>query len=443
MENFTNILSALQAILPTQLLAPSWSALATKLGTTRSLFYRIMEGNTGEAAIQNLLSLLDERLNVSVDSLLRMEAAIQNTSDFTKFIKPEMNLERKEWQYQVILAFVSHNYTHFSPDFRNNTLQNILTFERTYPRAFFNMLAYFYITSCNIKFYKKNKTHKERCAAVIEPLGERFVSIFPSNGLGIAMAYTYSISDILNAESQTLWSLVETISSMLQAFASPLATTQNDCNYKLLPGISNRSYWKGSDSDNILLLWLRPGREPATGHYELFNIDPNTGSPKGIASLFLVGEDILSIFIKSTSNSQMGQYCLDDEMLYFAWVDHSDDPMKTGNKWTHLSPANSQSLRELDRSLTDDALIREMSLSEGFDIDFAMQPTDVIISRRELTIVLKDGSRHSIDIDSAPFLRTLTPNETVMVLRQLSDNRVFVIWPQIRQSFPLDHFTLD
>lgn len=441
MENFDNVLAALQAVLRTQLLAPSWNALALKLGIARSIFYRIDKGTANQSAVQNLLNLLNEHLYIDSTSLLQMEAAITNVSDFTRIIKPEMNLDHPEWQFQVILAFILHYYSHFSPDFRNGILQNILHLERTDPRAFFNMLAYFYITSCDIKFYKKNLTHKERCAAVIEPLGKKLIDIFPSNGFAAGIALNYSLSDILNAESKTLWSLVGTISSMLQAFASPLNTSEQDCNYRLLPGLSNRSYWKGKDPDQILLLWLRPGREPATGHYELFAIDPHSKKPQGIASLFLLNEEFAAVFIKSSKNSQMALYSFEDETLFFSWEDPNDDPMQTGNKLTLLSLTDSQSLRELDRSITEDSLIREMARSEGFDYDFAMQPEDVIISRNKLILTLKNGKSYEIDIDFAPFLSKLTPQENIMVCRQISDDRVFVIWPQIRQSIPLDLFT--
>lgn len=440
MENFNDIVRALKAVLDTQLLAPSWNALAIKLGIARSIFYRIEDGKANQSAIQNLLSLLQEHLYISPSSLLQMEAAITNASDFSRFIKPEMNLDSRDWQFKVLLDFIRHDYSHFSPEFRNGILQDIIHLERTDPQAFFNMLAYFYIDSSGIKFYKKNLTHKERCAAVIELLGGRLIDIFPSNGFAAGIALTYSLSDILNAESQTLWSLVGTISSMLQAFASPLETAAQDCNYKLLPGLSSRSYWKGKDPSEILLLWLRPGKDPASGHYEVFSIDTLNVTPKGIASVFFLNEELVAAFIKSSKNSQMGQYSFADNLLSFFWQEPKDDPMLTGNKLSLLSLAESQSLREIDRAVSDDALIREMALSEGYDYDFAMQPTDVILSREKLLIILKNGNKYEIEIDFAPFLRKLTPQENIMVCRQLSDGRVFVMWPFIRQSIPLDLF---
>lgn len=184
MGNFNDTVRALQSVLRTQLLAPSWNALAIKLGSARSIFYRIDKGVANEAAIQNLLSLLHEHLYVDSSSLLQMEATIVNAAEFTKIIKPEMNLEHPKWQFQAILAFISHDYSHFSHDFRNGILTNILRLERTDPQAFFNMLAYFYIFSSDIKFYKKNKTHhKERCADVIEPLGRKLIDIFSKQRL--------------------------------------------------------------------------------------------------------------------------------------------------------------------------------------------------------------------------------------------------------------------
>ncbi len=440
MENFTNILSALQAILPTQLLAPSLKALADTLGTPRSIFYRIKNGNVGEGAMQNLLSQLNERLYVGVNSLLRMEAAINNVRDFTKLIRPECDLTDPDWPYKVILDFVSHDYSSFSPEFRNGTLNQILPWERQDPMTFFNMLAYFYVKTSDVKFYTPGKTHKERCAEVMERLGMRLVEKFPSNGLAAGIVLSYSTTDFYNMESQTLWSLVQNISTMLKTFACPLDTTDSECNFRRLSGLLVRSYWKGKDPDKVFLLWLQPGRKPATGHYELFSIDRRSEVAKGIASLFLLSEEILSIFIKETYNSQRGLYHADGSSLSFKWEREGEDPLGTGNSLTLLSPAKSQSLRELDRSITDDTLLREMARSEGYDYDFAMQPADVILSRRELTIVLKDGSSHSIDIASAPFLTTITPCETIMVVRQLDDNEIYVVWPQLRQSLPLKLF---
>ncbi len=442
MENFNNIVCALQSVLDTQLLAKSRLDLAKKLGTGRCIFYRIVQGKASESAVENLLSILQERLYVDIHTLEQMEAAINNTAKFTKLVKEGWNSNLQESPYEVILAFIAHDYSHFSSQFRDGDLQQILTLERTDPRAFFNMLAYFYITSSRIQFYKniKTKSHKERCAGVIEPLGKRLMSIYPSNGFGAGIAYAYSRSDVYNSEAQTLWSLIGRISSMFQAFASPIDTADEDCNYMLLPGLSIRSYWIGKNNDNIILVWLQPGKNPATGHYEVFCIDRQSGSPKGIASLFFINGEIISAFIKERDNSQLGTYRMDADTLSFQWEKSDDDPLHVGNTLTLLSLDASQSLRELDRALTDDALMREMARSEGLDYDFAMQPKDVVISRKKFSMTLNNGRSYSIDIDFAPFLRKLTPNEPLMICRQFSDNRIFAIWPQIHQSIPLNLF---
>lgn len=445
MENYEDILSMLSAILNTQLLAPSVNALAEKLGygvSSRSSINRIKKGSAGSGAIDTLVNRIHQRLNIDIHALMRMEATIQNAYHFEKLIKPQMNLEHNDWQFHAILPFISHDYSSFYPDFRKGDMQRMLLLELTDTRAFFNMLAYFYITSTGVKFYqKKNLTHKQRCAKIIEPLGERLISLFPSNGLAAGLVYSYSISDLFNAEAPILWSLVETIGSMLQAFASPLDSTDKESRSRLLPGLPERAYWKGKDDDKILLSWIRHGKEPASGHYELFAIEKNSKIPVSIASLFFMSDEIMSVYIKSSSRSQFGVYNFDGDSISFEWENPNDDPMQTGNKWSPLSLESSQSLRKLDRSLTDDALTREMAHGEGFDFDFAMQPADVIISRKQLSILLNDGSKYSIDIDFAPFLSKLTPAEPLMVCRQLSDDRIFALWHQIRQSIPLDLFT--
>lgn len=442
MENPDDILQTLQRVLPTQLLAPSMSALAATLGYSgRNSFYRIIKGEAGPDSISNLLQRLEVHLHADIPALLRMEAAISNAADFRRLISPEFHMDYPDWQYQALLAFIAGHYDYFSPHFKNGDLQTILRLRLSDPHAFYNMLALFYINSLPYGFYKRNKTHRERCAAILEPLGNRLKDIFPGNGLGLTSAYAYSLSEIYNAESRTLWSLVESMAIMLEAFASPVKTVEKDGRYRLLPGLSERSYWQGADSDKVLLLWLRRSRELATGHYELFSIDRVSGAPQCLASIYLLSEEIASVFTKRDSNTRMAVYTYIDAILSFQWEDPDGDPMQTGNKWSLLSTAASQSLRELDRSLTDDTLIREMARSEGFDYDFALQPADVMISRSKLTLHLKDGSRHSCSIDSAPFIRSLTPEEPLMVCRTLTDGRVFAIWPEIRQSIPLDLMT--
>lgn len=439
MEKHDDIFRTLQTVLPTQLLAPSMSALASALGYSgRNSFYRIIKGEAGPDSISNLLKRLEANLNTDFTALQRMEAAINNASEFRRLIRPEFRQDYPEWQYQAILAFIVGEYDYFSPEFQNGDLQTILRFRRSDPGAFYNMLAWFYIKELEPRFYDRRKTHSERCAAILEPLGDRLCDIFPGNGLGLTAAYAYSLSEIYNAEPQTLWSLVESMAVTLEAFSSPVGTADKDGRYRLIPGFTSRTFWQGKDIDKVLLLWLRPGREPATGHYELFSIDRPTGKTECLASIFILSEEIASVFTKHDSNTRMTVYDHSHDTLSFQWEDPEGDPMQTGNRWTRLSTATSQTLRELDRKLTDDTLIREMVMAEGFDYDFALQPADIILSRRKLTLIFKDDSSLSFPIDSAPFLKNLTPGEPMMVCRQLTDGRLFAIWPEIRQSIPLD-----
>lgn len=441
MENPETILQTLQTVLPTQLLAPSMSALASSLGYSgRNSFYRILKGEAGPDSIQNLLSRLETNLQADLAALQRMEAAITNAAKLNRLLKPEFKLDHPDWHFQALRAIIAADHSHFSPGFQKGDLQMILNFRRSDRRAFYNMLAWWYLKEEVPRFYRRNKTHRERCAAILERLGDRLRDIFPGNGLALTHAYAYSLSEIYNAEAQTMWSLVESTAATLEMFASPIGATKKDHHYPLLPGIPERSYWQGADPEKALLLWIRSGREATTGHYELFSVDRTSGAIEGLASIYILSDEIASVFTKRDVNTRMAVYTNTDDSLTFQWEDPTGDPMQTGNIWKRISTATSQSLRELDRSLTDDALIREMARSEGFDYDLALQPSDVVISREKLTLHLKDGSCHSFPIRKAPFLKDLTPNEDIMVCRELATGRIFAIWPEIRQSIPLDFF---
>ena len=63
MENQQDILKTLQTVLATELLAPSMSALASKLGYTgRNSLYRILKGEAGKASEDNLLNRIAARM---------------------------------------------------------------------------------------------------------------------------------------------------------------------------------------------------------------------------------------------------------------------------------------------------------------------------------------------------------------------------------------------
>lgn len=90
MEKHDDIFRTLQTVLPTQLLAPSMSALASALGYSgRNSFYRIIKGEAGPDSISNLLKRLEANLNTDFTALQRMEAAINNASEFRRLIRPE------------------------------------------------------------------------------------------------------------------------------------------------------------------------------------------------------------------------------------------------------------------------------------------------------------------------------------------------------------------
>ena len=146
MENHQDILKTLQTVLQTELLAPSMSALAKKLGYSgRNTLYRILKGEAGASSVDTLLSRLETHLNTDVNTLLRMDAAITNASDFNRFVSPEFKQDYPEWQFHAIHAFIVHDHSNFSPDFQNGLLRQILLFQHTEPRAFYIMMSLIHI----------------------------------------------------------------------------------------------------------------------------------------------------------------------------------------------------------------------------------------------------------------------------------------------------------
>lgn len=439
-----NLINALQTVISNNLLAKSDSDLARTLGYGgRTNINRIKRNTIGWKALEKFRSSLNDILYINDETLLRMANVACSTSELIKLIKKHSNSKDPDFPFKVLHAFISHDFSFFDRDFHDTTLNDILKLERTDPEALYQILSYLYIKTAKVNFYKGNGTHHERCAAVIEPLGQRFIEIYPENGLGAASAYAYSISKIYNSEAPTLWSLITSMASMLRFFAQPVDTLNTEPDIRRLSGIGDRAYWQGKNPDEVILTWYMPGTRATNGHYEVIKIDRSSSHMENSGTVTFLSDDILTLFSKPDSGSEFGVYSWDGTHISFSWEQENADPMRTGNSWTLLKLDNSQFLRKLDRSLSDHDIMQEVMESEGFESDEKFRISDVIISREKYILEMKNRQRYSIELSQFPFLGSITPSECVIICRYTKDGTLYVIWPAIKHSIPLDMFAIE
>lgn len=105
-----------------------------------------------------------------------------------------------------------------------------------------------------------------------------------------------------------------------------------------------------------------------------------------------------------------------------------------------LLPENSQSLRQLDASITDERLTEVIRQANGIDLVARLKVVDVTISRTTLTLHTADGSRFGIDRHARSFLATVGPDMEVMVYRDTDDGLFYAEWPTLGERVGLSEF---
>lgn len=444
MEKKTKITDELKRVLSSQLLSPTLSELAATLGYKgRATMYRIFKDEASSKAIDGLLRKLSDTLLIDEDSILTMSTTVQNTYYFSQLIgRNAIDSSADDFPFLVLNSFVSRDYSLFRPEFATTDLHEILLLKQEDPEAFYNMLAYFYLKNPAIQFYRKGLTHKERCASIIEPLGERFISLYPENTIASAMVYSYSNSDIYNSELPILWSLVQSVSAMLRYYGDPKETISGIKEIRLLPGLFGRNYWEGSDRDTVIIsLAVRYTNNETAARYDIFKYSRKTGHIRNIGFLSFLSDSLFIVRLTGTEWSQFGMYTWNNHELTFQWEKPDDNPTGLGNRWTLLDPACSQSLREIDKSLPDATLHAERIKRCGFIPVPGFEVIDVAISRSRFCLILNNGRRYSIEISQARFIKGLHPNEPVQIYEHIEDNEMYVFWPDIMHYLPLSSFT--
>ena len=437
-----NIYDALKLVLSTQLLAPSLSELAKTLGYgSRSTLYTIIDGSATANAVNKLYERLDEHLHIDEKLIYRMALVIENCRIFTRLIRKEANTDHPEWQFQMLLAFITDYYEYFSPHFRKEILNELLRFKGNEPDEFFNMLAYFYITASDIKFYKSRLTYFEQCRLIIEPLGQKLHDIFPENDAGKIMSQIYSLDTPLKYEAPILWNLVKSIGEMLQIFANPNATREKFDRMLLLPNLGDRSYMEGKNKSEVILMRATRSKQAGSGFYEVLSIRREDMAMRYICRLMFADEQFLTMIPANEINTHLGMYTLDEHGLTFDWEDNSNEPTGLGLKWKLLKLEQSQILRQINRSLDDDKITELIMESRGMKKIEGLGVKDVAISRNSVELRLENGDIYTIDRSEASFLEFITPDDIVTIVRMPSDNNIYAVWAEISHFIPLSNFT--
>ncbi|MDE6555565.1 MAG: hypothetical protein K2K55_01215 [Duncaniella sp.] len=431
----------LRSVLPTDLIAPTLSVLASQLGFKgRSTLYRIVRGEASDNSVGNVCCRLASVFGLTPDNLEDMVVTVSNTSLFSTLMKEETENFRKFSPTDIIMAFVDHDYSWFSKEFRLRQLDGIRRLEQTDPEAFFAMLAYFYFKSLHTDFYAGPKSHKDRCAAIMEPLGRRLMKKYPANGVAAFSVTAYSRS-IFNQEKPILWNLVGSLAVMLRYYATPELGKQIVREMWLLGALADRTYWTVRSTDALILLSAEKLKIAGSGYYEVFLIEKERRTVQNVGTISFLGDSVMSYRDKCRPDVIMSMYDFDDGTLTFGWSDDTEAPVLLSGRWERLPTEYSESLREIDRSISDEKLLQAVLKAEGFESIEGAKVRNVRMSRTDMEITLQNDVSYRIPYADAPFLEFVSPNDEVFLARRIVDSEVFIFWPQLMHAIPLSCFS--
>lgn len=434
-----NIKAILPSILSSGLLSESISSLAHALGyKSRATLYRIMDGSASTKAINEFCNKLEATLFLSEDTLYNIFTAIENTGKLKRLLKAEPK-DLTNAAFEVLKAFIMHDYAVFSKDFRKEGLLGLQQLEHADSEAFFLMLAFYYFKSLNVNFYNSGETHTERCAQIIEPLGEQLIELYPANGIAAAAVYTYK-SSLFDSEAPVLWNCITTLASILQMYGTPDISRIVAKDMFLVPFLSNRTYLKSDNRSDLMLMRAIQHNIPGSGFYDIFKINPDSGKVRSIGVITFLSDEIFSYRDKETGDTHLGVFELEDGYLGFIWANNMDSPSWMSKHWRIQTSETSLSLREMDKRLSDNILNEAAMLADGHKLLTNKIIVNVNMSRTGVRLSMTDGSIYKITYKAAPFLEYILPTNDVILGQRLSDGEIFVSWPQLMHCIPLRLF---
>lgn len=434
-------LEIVQKILPTGLIAESISSMAVSLGyRSRATLYRIMDGSASTNAVNEFYRKVESTLFLSEETLYNINSTIENAAMLNRLLKSETDDFKNITVFDVLKAFISHDYSIFSDKFKSEALPGLRRLEITDPNVFFTMLSYSYFKSLRMNFYESGKPYRERCAEIMEPLGEKLMELYPANGIAALTVYVYSRSEILNAEAPILWNFITTLANLLQFYATPDIGSVVAKDMHLVPSFSDRSYWSGNNRSRLMLMRAVKHNIPGSGYYDVFTVAADNGKVESVGVITFLSDEVVSYRDKRTGISQLGMVEIDEGNLFFSWENGKESPWGADDHWTRRRLEHSQSLRMLDGGLSDGRLNEAALLSDGFRSLRDCSVSDVVLSRSGVRLSLTDGRVYEISYSVAPFLEYIRPTNDVIVAEQISNGEVFVSWPQMMHCIPLRLF---
>lgn len=433
-------LTKVRVIIESPMLADTVIGLARKLGyRSRSTLYRVLNGKAGDSALNDLYDRIRKAYGFDLQSLNYIYELIIREREFRRLINdafPELKSGRAR---EIVDAFVLHRFAPFKAVRRQ--LTPWLRLEEDNPTFFYMMLAYFYVREIGVNIYRSGRFFEE-CARVMESLGAHLEEFAPELIIGNDFAHGFSNTDLMASAPESMITLLSLLGFLINMYARPDAVRQGLASSVLIKELGKRSYWRSrTDGRPLLLLAEIEEGKPGSGSYNVYRVDPEHGDGFFVANLIFFPEGRVTVNVPGPEVYQAGTYKLDEKLLIFDWGRGDENPLSAGNFWDHLEIETSQTLKSLDKRLTNEILNRSYYQSIGYEAVSGAEVDDVIISRKWLRLKIKGGKTYEIATEGYEFMKHLRPSEPVMLFRSLTSGNLRVQWTELFIGIPLEKFT--
>ena len=429
-------------IIESNLLAASPSRLAADLGYAgRMTINRLRSGTAGEEAITEFCSRLNDLTGLTNEDLIGIGRLLECVDDFTAQMTLEFGELTESIKYDILFAFISDNYSIFSPDYRDLKLNRWLLMKGHEKEFFFLMLSFFLFSNHTKAFYNKQLSLIDRYKLILDPLRSTLKEKYPKHSIGNTLSARILETPMAKLAFPCFLTCIRLGGIILQGYASSYSEASMHDSMIKINGLPDRTFWnEGENQNEVTFLKFMPVNEKGNGIYEYLTFNFKTGKTENPAQLYFYGAEDLGLFLKKERKLLFGNYYLDDE-IKLRIILYTDRDKKSEFVWKRLMPENSERVREIDRLFTENYINNVRYTSLGMEMSCGIIINEVIVTKTKIMLLAPNGNKYFILRNTYPFLKDVTTDMVPLVYRDHRDNNIYVEWEELGCRVGIDIFS--
>lgn len=427
-------------IIELNLLAASPSKLAANLRYAgRTTINRLRAETTGEEATQEFCHRLNDLTGLSEKDLIAISRVINLAEELNEQMVLEFENLTDERKIEIVISFISDNYSEFSDSFRELKLNKWLLLKGHEKELFFFMLSMFMFSGQDKKFYDKKDDSIGKYDRFLSLLQNTLRIRFPKNTIGNALSENVLNTPMAKLAYLSLLTAIRLGGIIMKGYCSTYSEAAEHDLLISIAGLPSRTFWdEGEAKNELTFLKYIPVNDKGNGLYEYFTMNIKSGKAHNPAQLYFYSESDFGIYLKKENKLVFGNYEYRDGRLRLAL--HTDRGQRVNYSWKLLSTETSATVRKIDKLFTDSYLNNLRYESLGMELSCEVLIIDVILTKTKLVLATSDESKYFISRNAFPFLKDVTPDMMPIIYRDKDSKKIYVEWEELGCRVSLDNF---